>query len=635
MIRGSNGLQSMTNRRSGRFAVAILAAAIVMATLAHVAVATAGPDGGIARPADALPGPVMPGGLAANQDAGAMGETDRPGQEPTAISPTSWEPPATPNAHTGLTPSNRELRETAAFIDLPDAGPSTASKDERQSPGYLPGYRQMPSLSLSPYAPQGYWPALGIAPAFASRPPDGALHFEFHGYLQAPFRMGIGFRPNSAIGQNATTLHGDPVLPGSSFGWFDQTPTVPWPWAQGNFVIGNDVVSATAILGAWNFSESMTASTYFQNPAQVWFAQAFLDYTPKISSPIGIKIRAGAYPERYGAMGQYDLGAYPTPFIGYVRGVGATATVAMPFEYDLDLRLEAGFKGDINHPPTNLAPAPSNNFASAAQGSTFAAHAHAALSYRQVATLALHYIGAFERDDRPDGFDDPSTTQTIEALDRADSRLDVAGADLIVDGKRFGYFYLGAVKVDGHNVEHLNDLVQVLNTGSGKLLMQRYFGQQSHGNGGMLLFGTQYTVSLGTLLRYPSEFWGEGPDLLISIFGVVGSTNSDDPAMDGTKMLKYGTEVTYSFLSWLAVSGRIDHVVPDTRDMQASFAVFSPRITFRNAWQGSWRGGTLSLQYAAYVVGDHVIIHGDTRLMNNPSGRPDTQMLAILATLGW
>ena len=554
-------------------------------------------------------------------------------------------PVTKPNVH--LTPTTRQLAETAPYIDMPEAVPSpgqtaapaSPKTDRRSNPGYLPGYREGQSLSLSPYAPQGYWGAPGITPVFGSHPPDDGLRFDFHGYMQVPLRVGIGSRPNAGPEQSTLTLHGDPVLPGSSFGWFDQTPTVPWPWAQVNFVVGNDVVQATAILGAWNFSESMTASTYFQNPAQVWFAQGFLTYTPKIKSPIGVKIVAGAYPERYGAMAQYNTGciwqtavcstgAYPTPFIGYVRGIGTTATVTFPFEYDLDLVIEGGFKGDINHPPTDLAPSPSNNFASAAQGSTFAGHAHAALTYRQKYTLTLHYIDAFEHDDRPDGFDDPSTTETNEAVDTADGHLQVAGADMTINAERYGYLYLGAAKIDGTNVEHMNDLLQVLNTGSGKLLMQRYFGQEGHGNGSLLLFGTQYTISLGTLLRYPTEFWGEEPDLMLSVFGLFTGTSSDDPTYDGRKMFKYGAEVTYSVCSrWLALSGRLDHVMPDTSDMQQSFFVFSPKLIFRNNWQGLYRGGTLSVQYAAYALGDHVIVNGDTRLMNNPSGRPTTRKM--------
>ncbi|MBV9948023.1 MAG: hypothetical protein JOZ69_14305, partial [Myxococcales bacterium] len=571
-------------------------------------------------------------------------------------------PPPAPVADPKLQPTEKQLRETAPFVDMPEpagaapAAAAAARRDARKNPGELPGYREVPALGLSPFAPQGFWAAPGPTPVFGSHPPDSGLRFDFHGYLQVPLRVGIGSRPAHTDQQNAITLHGDPVLPGASFGWFDQTPTVPWPWAQVNFVLGNDVVQATAILGAWNIGESMTASTYFQNPAEVWFAQAFVAYTPKLPTPVGVKFVAGAYPERYGPMAEYSrgciwntavcsTGAYPTPFIAYVRGVGATTTATFPFEYDLDLTLEGGFKGNLNHLPLrsssslpmspDFTSSPSNNFASAAQGSSFAGHAHAALTYQQKYRLTLHYVHAFEHDDRPDGFDDPATTQTNEAIDSADGRVQVIGADASVNADRFGYLYLGVAKASFYSVEHMDDIVQILNTGSGKLLMQRYLGQQGKGTGGLLLLGAQYTMSLGTLLRYPTEFWGEGPDLVLSLFGLYADTSSDDPTFDGKKMFKYGTEVTYSILPWLALSGRIDHVVPDARDMQQSFAVFSPKLIFRNDWQGSWRGGTLTLQYAAYVLGDHVVVNGDTRLMNNPSGRPDTQLLSIAATLGW
>ena len=638
-------MESMTSKRLRVAAFLAVATAILFfgwvarAQVAGVPPVGVNPDGGVALDGGS-------DGPTALADAGtSVTRSDEPaagdggaGQGTGAGLDAGISEAAAPVPHVKLTPTPLQQKETAEFIDMPEstqAAAPTAPKDERRTPGYIAGYRQLPSLSLSPYAPQMYWPSLGVTPSFGSRAPEPGFRFDFHGYMSMPLRVGVGSRPNAGPGQNSITLHGDPVLPGSSFGWFEQTPTAPWPYAMGTFVMTNDVVTATLSLGAWNIGESMTASTYFQNPAQQWFAQAFLDYQPKIDSPITFKIRAGAYPERYGYMAQYDLGAYPSPFIAYIRGIGTTATVVFPFEYDLDLKLEAGFKGDINHPPTDLTPSPSNNYASAAQGSTFAGHAHAALTYKQVATFTLHYVGAFEQDDRRDGFDDPSTTQTNEATDAADGRLQTLGADLTVNGGRFGYLYLGTVKTDFHNVEHMNDLVQVLNTGSGKLLMQRYLGQEGHGNGSLTMVGGQYTLSLGTLLRYPSEFYGEGPDLLVSVFGVFANTTSDDPTYDGKQMFKYGTEVTYSFLPWLAVAGRIDHVVPDTRDMGQSFAVFAPKLVFRNDWLGSWRGGTLTLEYAAYALGNHVIVNGDTRLMNNPSGRPDSQMFAIFATLSW
>jgi hypothetical protein len=535
-----------------------------------------------------------------------------------------------------LTPQQiKDRKATKEFIDMPSA-PGTpaarpAPKDEKKAPGYIPGYRPITSLSLSPYAPQAAWTVPGITPAFGERLPGPNLRFDFKGYLQMPLRAGIGSRPNAGPEQSSVTFHGDPVLPGSAFGWFEQTPTVPWPWAQLNFIVGNDVVQATAIVGAWNISESMTASTYFQAPAQVWFSQAFLTYTPNTGGPISTKFVIGAFDERYGQMAQYSLGAYPTPFIGMLRGAGATATVLLPFEYDLDLKLEAGFKGDLNHPSFGLVPQPSNNFASPAQGSTFAAHGHASLTYKQTYTLGLHYIGAFEHDDRTDGFDDPSTISN-EIQDTKDGSMSILGTDLTINGGRLGYFYAGVVKMDTTGSEHLDDLVQVLNTGSGKLLMQRYLGWNSHGNGGLLVAGGQYSLSLGTLLRYPQEFWGEGPDIQVVLFGLFVRTNSQDAQFDGKEMFKYGAELTYSVLPWLALSGRVDHVMPDLRDQQQSFAVFSPKIVFRSDWQAH---ETLTLQYAAYSMGDHVIVNGDTRLMNNASGHPDTQLLSISGTMYW
>ena len=532
-------------------------------------------------------------------------------------------------------PDAKDKKATEEFVDMPapeGAQPAPPPpKDEKDKPGYLPGYRPVPALSLSLYAPQAPWAVPGITPAFGERLPSPNLRFDFKGYLQMPLRVGIGTRPNAAPGQSNLNFHGDPVLPGAAFGWFEQTPTVPWPWAQLNFIVGNDVINATAILGAWNISESMSASTYFQAPAQVWFSQAFLTYTPNTGGPITTKFVLGAFDERYGQMSQYSLGAYPTPFIGMLRGAGATATVNFPFEYDLDLKLEAGFKGDLNHPTYGLTPAASNNFASPAQGATFAGHGHAALTYKQMYTLALHYIGAFEHDDRTDGFDDPSTPPN-EAIDTKDGSMRILGADLTINGGRFGYFYAGGVKMDTAGAEHLDDLVQVLNTGSGKLLMQRYLGYGSHGNGGLLMFGGQYTLSLGTLLRYPEEFWGEGPDLQVVLFGLYAHTNSDDPQFNGRQMFKYGAEVTYSVARWLALSGRIDHVLPNLSDQQQSFAVFSPKVVFRSDWQAH---ETLTLQYAVYAMGDRVIVNGDTRLMNNASGHPDTQLLSISGTMYW
>jgi hypothetical protein len=518
------------------------------------------------------------------------------------------------------------------FVDMPEqAGAAKAAPaDEKKGAGYLSGYRRHEALGLSPFAPQGYVGSAALAPPYGAPLADQAMRLSFTGYLMAPLRMGIGTRDTTAPGQSKTTLHGDPLVAGGSYGWFDMVPVVPGPWAQLNFAYGNDVVTANTVIGAWNLGESMGASGYWQAPSQVWFNDAFLKITPK-TGPVGVTILAGVFPDRYGAMAEYSSGAYSTPLIATMRGIGTTATALLPFEYDLDLKLEAGFKGDLNHPPVGLIPAPSNDFASAAQGATFAYHAHANLGYQDTVALGTHFIRSFSQDDRRDGFDDPTTPQN-EAADAADGKLDILGADLTVKGGRYGYLYLGASDDKGRGVEALNNLVRVQNAGGGKELMERFFGQASHGNGEILFVGGQYTVSLGTLLRYPMEYWGEGPDLTVSLFGTYGSTKSDDPAFSGKKMVKYGTELTYSLLPFLAASGRVDHVVPDTKDGAKSFSVISPKLTLRTDWLAR---EAVVLEYAGYLLNDGVVVNGDTRLLNNPSGRADKHMVAIYGLLSW
>jgi hypothetical protein len=520
----------------------------------------------------------------------------------------------------------------AEFIDMPEAAGAAGpeQKDDKRGAGYVPGYRRKLTLGLSPFAPQAYVGSAALAPSYAAPLVDQSMRLSFTGYLMAPLRMGIGSRDSTAPGQSKTTLHGDPLVAGGSYGWFDMVPVVPGPWAQLNFAYGNDVVTANTVIGAWNLGESMSASGYWQAPAEVWFNDAFLKITPK-TGPVALTILVGVFPDRYGAMAQYSSGAYSTPLIATLRGIGTTATAVLPFEYDLDLKLEAGLKGDLNHPPIGLVPAPSNDFASAAQGATFAYHGHANLGYRDTVAVGAHFIRSVSQDDRRDGFDDPTTPQN-EAADTADGKLDILGADLTVNGGRFGYLYLGASDDKGRGVESLNNLVRIQNAGGGKELMERFFGQASHGNGEIVFVGGQYTVSLGTLLRYPMEYWGEGPDLTVSLFGTYASTKSDDASFAGKKMVKYGTELTYSLLPFLAASGRVDHVVPDTKDGAKSFSVISPKLTFRTDWLAK---EALVLEYAGYLLGDGVVVNGDTRLLNNPSGRADKHMFAIYGLLSW
>jgi hypothetical protein len=517
------------------------------------------------------------------------------------------------------------------FIDMPPAPagaeapkpPEPAREDENPAAGYVPGYRRTTSVGLSPLSPE-YSSALpgAIAPSFGAPQGGKAWRFDFHGYMQGGIRAGIGTRSMALDHQHKVTLHGDPAVAGASYGWFDHSNTVPGPWTQLNFVYGNERVQATVILGAWSLSESMQAAGFFQAPAQQGVVNAFLTYTPDVS-PVGLKFITGAFQDRYGAMAQYSEGNYGVSLIGSINGVGSTATVELPFEGDLTLRAEAGFKGQLTRPPIGIVADGSNENARPWEGSTYAAHAHVGATYAN-ASPTLHYIRSFSQDDLPDPIDHPQV--------RKDATLEILGADVRWDGKRFGYFYFGAQTTRGTNTKTLGRLVTVLNGGDGNEFMQRFWGYGSNGTGTMFLTGGQYTLSLGTLLRHPTEFWGDAPDLIVSLFGIYGHVTSPVHLFDDKHMVKYGTEVTYSFLPWMAVAGRADHVIPDMRDGSKSYGILSPKLVFRSDWKTR---ESLTVQYAGYVLGDHVVVKGDNRLLNIPSGKPDRHLVTVFATMWW
>jgi hypothetical protein len=178
----------------------------------------------------------------------------------------------------------------------------------------------------------------------------------------------------------------------------------------------------------------------------------------------------------------------------------------------------------------------------------------------------------------------------------------------------------------------MSNLVQILYSGSGRDFNERYWGYYSNATGTLSLAALQYTVSLGTLLRYPEEFWGEAPDLLVSVFGIIGHSTSAAGGLGTKDMLKAGVETVYSVAPWLAFGDRLDWVAPTLGDSSKSYQVLTQKLIIRSDWTAR---ETLVLQYSGWVLGDHVKVNGDNRLMNYTSAKPDQHLLAIYGTMWW
>jgi hypothetical protein len=168
-----------------------------------------------------------------------------------------------------------------------------------------------------------------------------------------------------------------------------------------------------------------------------------------------------------------------------------------------------------------------------------------------------------------------------------------------------------------------------MNTRGGQGLIDNYLG--GNGNGTMHTLGGQYDLSIGRLVSYPVAFSGDGPDLFVSVFGMINKTTSEDSMMTRTRT-KFGVEGTYSLLRWLAVSTRYDRVDPNADSRAYSFAVLSPRVILRTDWLAT---NQVVLQYSHWFNGSHTTVRVGDPPVEDVTVVPDSNMLSLSASMWW
>jgi hypothetical protein len=457
--------------------------------------------------------------------------------------------------------------------------------------------------------PGRFRPAFGIPP---KSPSD--FKFDFHGYMNVPLRFGMNTRENAFDTQYETVYHGPPVVP-DDFERFEHTGVIPQPWVQLNFSYGNSVAVATIIIAARTVSN---ASGFFNPPTQLGINDAFITFKPDFEG-FDLEIDVGGFANRYGAMGDYDTGRYDTPVIARVGGVGETARFSVPLAGDIVFLAEHGFMGQFDRASLGVEPAGWNSFADPNVGTSFAHHAHLGVALPQRGQVGLHYVSAVTRDDRT-------------APGQADGSINVFGADVTGELAPFGRLYLAGAFTDADDARGVSGVIRVLNTFGGPGLMREYFGPNSGGNGQLMTLGGQYDVSIGEITRDPQPFSGYGPDIYASLFGMYTHVSSDDAEFDDVDKLKYGAELTYSALAWLAVSGRYDRVVANADDATQTFAVISPRIILRTDYNSQ---DQVTLQYSHWFYGSGVVARTGYPPRDDPAVRPDEDTFSLTASMWW
>lgn len=483
---------------------------------------------------------------------------------------------------------------------------STLAEPKEKSP-------ELPRLGLDPGEPgvRSAPPAtpFGIAPATSKE-----YVLDFHGYMLLPMRLGVHEREDPGPDQSRTVLHTPPLVP-QDYERFQFVGVVPDPWIQLNLTYGNSRVAATAILAATTASE---ADAVYDPVRQLGVSNAFVTLNLADSVGTPLQLRVGAATNRYGSMGAFDSGRYATPLIAKINAVGETVTAGFALG-DTTVVLEQGIGGQLGHTPAGLTSSGWNGFADSNAGASFVAHLHGGVDFNKLLQLGVHYITAFSQDD--------------QALDYTlnDGHISLLGADARLTAGRWGHLYLGGAFTRAIDSEIVSGIVEVLNARGGAGLIREYLGPNSEGNGSLMTFGAQYDMSLSRMV-FDEQYRGRNTDVLFSLFGIGTQVTSDDPDYDGVLKLKVGAEVTYNLLSWFGISGRFDHVRPNSDESGQSFNVYTGRALFHTDWLSR---DEFALQYSHFAYGQQVYVARGYPPVIDQSLNPDQHVLALSATFWW
>jgi hypothetical protein len=521
--------------------------------------------------------------------------------------------------------------------------PARLTKDEVRDPGYLPGYKAVPSLGMSPYSPSVAALPGGLTPGFAAPMPPNDWTFQFTGFLNITAMAGVSQRPTPAPGQSGTVFHIPPNTV-DEYQSFVGTSTMLGNWVQMNFRYGNRDVTANLTLSTWNPSQP---TTYYQLGSQGFVNNANLTYNIGPFDKLALRATAGYFFINYGNLGPYTAGMYQMPYVGAVRGVGGMLLADYPISPEVSLVIEGGVMGNRNgRSPANIAGANPNNNMDPLFGSSYIAHVHAAVVRKTEYTLRaqLHLMTNWGQDDRPeldvDGnpMRDNMFTRGINEAHIPDGRITVVGADARLEHPAFGLIAVGGSHVDAHHAWPLRGLLTF--GGEGRDLTERWLGVDTEGTGRINVAAANWTAGLGRIIAWPRPFDGNGPEIYIGAGAVIANTSTpsfcgeDMPhCFDGRIRYKFGADGLYAFHQHVSAGLRLDHVVPNSKDSNETFDVASARLVFKTDWQSR---ESIQIVYSRWFYGPGTRPEGSNSV-NAPGELPrlDDQLIQVNVNMWW
>jgi hypothetical protein len=460
-------------------------------------------------------------------------------------------------------------------------------------------------------------------PATEAEPKDPLQGWrtEFHGYFRAPMALGISSRPNPDTPSGPSNLQLS-YAPNRTMDWsyysFAYTRLQEQDWAEVTFHAKKDHVDAeVGWMGYW------LAATGFRNPdaaAVPGIADLALDSDFEVAGVTSnIALRMGAWWPSFGYFEKYD-----TFTLGRFRQIGEQLKLTVPLNPDLTATLVQGFgtgrDGSFSYSIANNSPL----YASTV-GADLIAYGNLQVTYKKYVDIGLHYNREWTRD--PYLTAQALPTDGKAYTDASQAHLSVVGAEASLRAP--GAPYLGRLWISPSYISVRNGWAlgggggtEVMHAQGGLGIATNYLAwgnnpPDSTGTGSMFNFGFLYENTLFNILGMTSG--SRIGDVKLNVFGLLANASLDLPAgttltQKSIKQFKYGADLTFQTLSWLALMLRGDTVNYDLDNPGYIYSAITARMAISSHYLS---GESIYLQYSRYIYGDKMVLAG-----NWPWGSP-------------
>lgn len=464
----------------------------------------------------------------------------------------------------------------------------------------------------------------------SAEPPKPSWDVDISGYFRAPIMIGVSERPDPAgTGEQRLQLsHAPNRVVDANYNSFEYTRLQEGDWGELYVTAKRPHVSATiAFMGYW-----FTWAGY-ENPKASWVpAQAWVDLDSGFRlGPLNphVTLRGGVFWQRWGMFEKYD-----TYVFGRFHQAGGALEIELPLPGGAEARLVEGFGTNRNGLPD------------VGTGLTLLHYTHLGLKLGKWLDVGAYHNVSWTRDPAlfvapmgapvgppptPGPGGEPGGGPYAEARDAS---MNVYGADVHLRLPKIGHAWVAASRIDVTNGWALPAIVEVMHSPGASGVATNYLAYGDEGGTGSGTVTNLAWLYENSWRGLHGEALGSTtPDLVLNVFGMLARAERDliaeATAPDAITALKWGGDLTFKALPWLAFMLRYDAVDRDAGSSGGSFRVLTPRVTFTShalATESIW------LQYSRYFYDDDVVLETSAA---QPYPNPDRNVVKLQANLSF